>query len=99
MIRPFDLQPAVVVFDASTGTTSDIFRMNAGGGELQNLTRSSADDQFAAWSPDGDRILYTSDAGGDNYDIWIMNSDGSGKKPFTDAPGDDFQAAWTETPG
>ncbi len=73
--------------------------MKANGNGLINLTKSTADDEFAAWSPDGRHILYTTDGGGDGDDIWIMDSDGTNHKPFIEAPGDEFQAAWTSTSG
>ncbi len=39
-------------------------------------------DYQAAWSPDGQRIVY-SDTRLNNRLLWIMNKDGSGKKQLT----------------
>ncbi len=43
-------------------------------------------DSNPAWSPDGDKIVYSSSKGG-TANIWIMNSDGSDKKRMTEKGG------------
>ena len=47
------------------------------------LTSGPAWDGQPAFSPDGKRIAFTSDRGG-NENVWIMNADGSGAVAFTD---------------
>ncbi|NJL26685.1 MAG: hypothetical protein HC897_01830 [Thermoanaerobaculia bacterium] len=47
-------------------------------GPTRNLTRSSgAHDRAPAWSPDGEKIAYVSDAGGED-DVYWVDQDGSG---------------------
>ncbi len=43
-------------------------------------------DSNPSWSPDGERIVYSSSKGG-TANIWIMNSDGSDKKKITEKGG------------
>jgi hypothetical protein len=37
----------------------------------------------ATWSPDGSKIAFTEDDGGDGYSIVVMNADGTGVHPLT----------------
>ena len=47
-----------------------------------------------AWSPDGSKIAFQSDRGG-NWDIYVMDADGSNVKQITDSPARDMQPAWS----
>ena len=47
-----------------------------------------------AWSPDGRRIAYVTDADGD-YEIAVMNADGSGQRVLTKNRFGDLYPAWT----
>jgi len=49
--------------------------MNADGTAQTRLTNSPAVDQYAAWSPDGQKIAFASTRDG-NYEIYVMNADG-----------------------
>lgn len=55
----------------------DIYLVDANGGNLVQLTTSTASDSEPAWSPDGTKIAFTSDRDGGDTDIWVMNADGS----------------------
>lgn len=62
----------LIVFDM----LGDIYTMPFTGGQAKNITNSMAWDMQAKFSPDGSRLVFTTDqGGGDN--IWTMNVDGS----------------------
>lgn len=75
-----DLSPdgKEIVFDL----LGDIYKMPVTGGEAKLLRSGHAMEVQPRFSPDGKRILYTSDAGGGD-NIWVMNSDGSNPKQIT----------------
>lgn len=56
------------------------------GGDPVQLTQDAADDRYPALSPDGKRIVFRSDRGGDP-DIWVMDSDGSNAVDLTAGTG------------
>lgn len=61
------------------------------------LTTEGAVNQCPSWSPDGSRILFSSNRGGD-HDLYSMNPDGSDQKPLLVIPGDEFCPVWVNTP-
>jgi hypothetical protein len=54
----------------------DVYVMNADGSGKTNLTNSPAHDVYGGWSPDGTRMVFSSDRDGD-FEIYTMNPDGS----------------------
>jgi imidazolonepropionase-like amidohydrolase/Tol biopolymer transport system component len=67
-----------IVFDL----LGDIYSIPATGGEAKVLRGGHAFEVQPRFSPDGKKILFTSDAGGGD-NIWVMNRDGSGAKQVT----------------
>jgi Tol biopolymer transport system component len=60
----------------------DIYTMPISGGRPTRITSGLAYDQQPRFSPDGQRIAFTSDrGGGDN--IWVMDVDGSSPRAIT----------------
>jgi tol-pal system beta propeller repeat protein TolB len=60
--------------------------------------RALAPDPFAEsqpeWSPDGKRIAFTMDRGGDQ-EVYVMNADGSGPVDLSQSPARDFEPTWS----
>ncbi len=55
----------------------EIFTVPVENGDPRNLTRSSGTaDRAPSWSPDGTRIAWFSDAGGEGYGLMITHQDG-----------------------
>ena len=61
-----------IVFDF----LGDLFTIPIAGGDATQLTSGMAFDAQPRFSPDGSRIVYTSDADG-GQNVWVMDSDGS----------------------
>ncbi len=67
-----------IIFDL----LGDIYSIPVTGGQAKVLRGGHAFEVQPRFSPDGSRILFTSDAGGGD-NIWIMNRDGSGARQVT----------------
>lgn len=67
-----------IVFDI----LGDIYIMPATGGEAKPLRQGMAMEVQPRFSPDGKRILFTSDAGGGD-NMWVMDKDGSNARQIT----------------
>ncbi len=76
-IRSFDIAPNGK--RALFGARGDIFTVPAKHGAIRNLTRSSnVQEQYPAWSPNGQWIVFLTDQTGEN-ELAMRPSDGSGK--------------------
>lgn len=75
-----DLSPdgKTIVFDL----LGDIYSMPVTGGKAALIRGGHSIDVQPRFSPDGKKILFTSDAGGGD-NIWLMNADGSDPKQIT----------------
>ena len=62
--------------------------MNADGSEQTRLTKNKVFDRDPCFSPDGSKIVFTSNCDG-NWEIYIMNIDGSGQINLTNNPTSD----------
>ena len=64
---------------------ADVWIVRRDGSERVNLTASEANDGVAAFSPDGQELVFRSSRNG-NVDLYLMNTDGSNLRQLTDDP-------------
>jgi Tol biopolymer transport system component len=69
-----------------------VFRRDGTG--LRRLTDDAFGDRGPAWSPDGGRIAFVSNRGGD-YQLWSVQADGHGLAPLTRHPDGAFAPVWS----
>jgi Tol biopolymer transport system component/imidazolonepropionase-like amidohydrolase len=72
----------------------DLYTLPIDGGRATRITSGPAWDYGPRWSPDGRRLLFTSDRGGcDN--VWVADADGSRPRPVTSEKKVTNQGAWS----
>lgn len=76
---------------------SEIFVMNADGTNPINITNSAAYDGWGAWSPDGTKILFSSNRTGPANigQLFTVNPDGTNLTQITFGPGSFVQPSWS----
>lgn len=80
-----------VVFDL----LGDLWSVPLAGGTATRLSTGLSWDHQPRFSPDGQRILFTSDRGG-GTNLWTVNADGTNPESFTDAGEKDTNSgAWS----
>ena len=77
----------------SMGQQRHIYVLRTDGTEQHDLTPDNYRHAWPRWSPDGQRIAFTSRRTGD-YELWIMNRDGSGLRQVTQSAGGHY-APWS----
>jgi dipeptidyl aminopeptidase/acylaminoacyl peptidase len=78
----------------------EIYVMNADGSGQRNISNHpNAADQYPTWSPDGEKIAFSSDRDNPqsgNYEIYVMNAaDGSGVARLTNNDAYDEEPTWS----
>ncbi|MBI2401609.1 MAG: PD40 domain-containing protein, partial [Gemmatimonadetes bacterium] len=75
---------------------AEIYVMNADGSNPRRLTNTAAAEGSPAWTPDGSRMVYASNAADGTtatFHIWMMNADGSSPRQLTQGAHSNFQPA------
>jgi Tol biopolymer transport system component len=81
-----------IAFSSRRDGNGEIYLLTRGG-EV-NLTLDPAEDIESDLSPDGSKIVFSSNRG-DIYHIYLMNIDGSDLRRLTHEPIDDFSPRWS----
>ncbi len=77
-----------LVYGAKVNGQWDLYAHNMATGANVQLTDTSGNDEWAAaWSHDGTRLAYLSDAGGSTQ-VWVMDAEGGNPSQITDHAGD-----------
>ena len=84
------------VTDTNPEGDFEIFVMDAGGGNVTQLTFNGAgiNDCWPRWSPNGRQIAFHSNVDG-NFEIYVIDADGTGLTRVTDHPGFDQFPEWS----
>jgi Tol biopolymer transport system component len=82
----------VVAFEQERSENLVVFR--ADGSDLRKLTTGDVRDRGPSWSPDGQRIAFGSNRGGD-YQLWAVRADGQDLKLIVSNPTGAFSPVWS----
>ncbi|MEI9890032.1 MAG: TonB-dependent receptor [Caulobacteraceae bacterium] len=74
----------------------DIYLAPVGGGAAQNLTHDTASQEDPAWSPDGSKLVYTSDRGGGLPQLWIRDMASGQDRKLTSLNLQPLEAVWSQ---
>ncbi len=87
--------PAQLAFvKVVSANNREIMVINSNGTGERQLTFEPSADVDPAWSPDGNRIAFTSDRDG-NREVYVMNADGSAQVRLTSTTSGDYHPAWS----
>ena len=87
------LNLARIVFSSKRDGNWEIYVMDSDGENQRNLTNHPASDHSPSWSPDGQKIAFSSDRDRGNIRIYAMDSDGQNPTRITDGVWD-TNPAW-----
>jgi len=72
----------------------DIYAKSIDGVAVTQLTSDPSWDVQPAYSPDGSRVAFSSNRGG-NWNIWVVNLNARSPIQITDEPGDEVHPSWS----
>ncbi len=83
------------VFTGMKDGQVDLYSLGADGRDLRRLTNDLAVERGARWSPDGSRIVYSSDAGdGETLDLFVLDAATGRRASVAAGPGDQRDPTW-----
>ena len=82
----FAAQNSRIVFSTTRHYRTEIYVMDADGGNQERLTDNRAYDKFPTWSPDREKIAFVSDRDGAVPQIYVMDAHGKRAIKLTDTP-------------
>ena len=101
-VTPVGGGPGQIAFTSERAGLPQIFLVDVNGENLVQLTTLIDGACQPAWSPDGDRLLFTSPCRQksneySNAAIYVMNADGSGVAPLISLIGGVYDPAWSRS--
>ena len=79
-----------IVFTSWRDGNSEIYVMDADGGNQERLTNNPADDSKPTWSPDQTKVAFVSNRNGGFVQIHVMDADGKNPISLTDGVWEDY---------
>lgn len=96
-----DFHPAVspdgskITFVSDRDGNDEIHIMNADGSNVAQVTSTTGvTNSQPAWSPGGDRIVFTRFTGAQNFEVFVIDTSGTGETNLTNDSADDGQPDW-----
>jgi Tol biopolymer transport system component len=86
-----------IMFGSTRDGGSDLYVMDADGGDAQRLTETADRDEFfPRWSPDGRNVVYSlrEEPTDHSYELWTARADGSEQRRIV-GPGRNYDPTWT----
>lgn len=84
----------LLVTTVRTGDT-EIALVDPTTGDITNLSRSpTSEDRYPCWSPDGQRIAFTSDRDGEPFQLYVMDADGANVKRVVNRKATCYMPSW-----
>jgi Tol biopolymer transport system component len=99
--RPYNTEPSFspdgskILFISNRDGNREIYVMNADGTNQTRLTRTSAEERFPSYSPDGSQIVAERSDGIHSGSIWLMKSDASSPFYLTKGLGRSTTPSWS----
>lgn len=84
----------VALHRAGVKVVRQLWVMDLTTGDVRLLAPGAHQDIHPDWSPDGRRIAFASDRGGE-FEIWVVDADGGGLRQVTSGPGAKTWPAWS----
>jgi Tol biopolymer transport system component len=77
---------------------ANLFSLELDSGAQEQMTFNSRFNAAPKWSPDGTKLVYTSDRTG-NHELWLLDSVSGSERRLTDHPASDLNADWSPDGG
>ena len=74
-----------VAFVKNPGMSSNIYVMDANGGDIRQLTDSPGEDSKPVWSPNDTKIAFVRRDLDNRYDLYVMDADGRNEQNLTNS--------------
>jgi len=87
-------EKAQIVHVAGVVESREIFITGVDGTNKQRLTNNAFADTSPVFSPDGQKIAFSSERDG-NWEIYVMDSDGNNQRNLTNNPAQDSFPSWS----